>query len=67
MDCFTDGGPFTLLAPPDDAFSKLPPGTVDSILKNKTAAESESKLWYKPLNLTKSGACICTCITLHTP
>lgn len=44
MDCFTDGGPFTLLAPPDDAFSKLPPGTVDSILKNKTAAESESKL-----------------------
>lgn len=49
MDCFTDGGPFTLLAPPDDAFSKLPPGTVDSILKNKTAAESESKLWYKPL------------------
>nr|XP_022300063.1 transforming growth factor-beta-induced protein ig-h3-like [Crassostrea virginica] len=38
-DIIADGGPFTLLAPPDDAFSKLPPGTVDSILKNKTAAE----------------------------
>lgn len=38
-DIIADGGPFTLLAPPDEAFSKLPPGTLDSILKNKTAAE----------------------------
>lgn len=33
-----------MLAPPDDAFSKLPPGTLDSILKNKTAAESKGHL-----------------------
>ncbi|XP_061186622.1 periostin-like [Saccostrea echinata] len=38
-DIIADGGPFTLFAPPDDAFNKLPPGTVDSLLKNKTAAE----------------------------
>lgn len=44
LSYIVDGGPFTLLAPPDDAFSKLPPGTLDSILKNKTAAESKGKL-----------------------
>jgi uncharacterized surface protein with fasciclin (FAS1) repeats len=27
-----DGGPFTLFAPSDDAFAKLPDGTVDSLL-----------------------------------
>jgi uncharacterized surface protein with fasciclin (FAS1) repeats len=28
-------GPFTVFAPNDAAFAKLPPGTVDSLLKNK--------------------------------
>jgi uncharacterized surface protein with fasciclin (FAS1) repeats len=27
-----DGGPFTLFAPSDDAFAKLPAGTIDSLL-----------------------------------
>src|SRR4030042_3775671 len=27
-------GPFTIFAPNDDAFAKLPPGTVDDLLKN---------------------------------
>ncbi|WP_349516528.1 fasciclin domain-containing protein [Bradyrhizobium sp. OK095] len=29
-------GPFTVFAPNDAAFAKLPPGTVESLLKNKT-------------------------------
>ena len=28
-------GPFTVFAPTDDAFAKLPPGTVEAILKDK--------------------------------
>ena len=28
-----DGGPFTVLAPTDEAFKKLPPGTIKSLLK----------------------------------
>ena len=28
-------GPFTIFAPNDDAFAKLPAGTVDGLLKNK--------------------------------
>jgi uncharacterized surface protein with fasciclin (FAS1) repeats len=30
-------GPFTVFAPSDDAFKKLPSGTVDKLLKNKSA------------------------------
>ncbi len=29
-------GPFTVFAPTDDAFNKLPPGTLDALLKDKT-------------------------------
>ena len=28
-------GPFTVFAPTDDAFNKLPPGTLDALLKDK--------------------------------
>ena len=30
-------GPFTVFAPTDDAFAKLPEGTIDALLKNKAA------------------------------
>lgn len=30
----TDGGPFTVFAPTDEAFAKLPEGTVESLLAN---------------------------------
>lgn len=30
-------GPFTVFAPTDEAFAKLPPGTVESLLKDKAA------------------------------
>ena len=41
-DALTEGGPFTVFAPTDDAFAKLPAGTIDALLqpenKHKLAA-----------------------------
>jgi uncharacterized surface protein with fasciclin (FAS1) repeats len=34
-DTLKGKGPFTVLAPTDAAFAKLPPGTVEALLKNK--------------------------------
>ncbi|OWF35508.1 transforming growth factor-beta-induced protein ig-h3-like [Mizuhopecten yessoensis] len=34
---FFKGGPFTLFAPTDAAFDKLPPGLINELLQNKTA------------------------------
>ncbi|MEO0374693.1 MAG: fasciclin domain-containing protein [Cyanobacteria bacterium P01_A01_bin.17] len=34
VDTLTGKGPFTLFAPTDDAFAKLPKGTIDGLLKN---------------------------------
>lgn len=34
-DTLASEGPFTVFAPTDEAFNKLPPGTVDSLLKDK--------------------------------
>jgi uncharacterized surface protein with fasciclin (FAS1) repeats len=36
-EALTTGGPFTLFAPTDEAFAKLPPGTVESLLANTNA------------------------------
>jgi uncharacterized surface protein with fasciclin (FAS1) repeats len=33
VDTLSGDGPFTVLAPTDEAFAKLPPGTVESLLK----------------------------------
>ncbi|MCS7264644.1 MAG: fasciclin domain-containing protein [Armatimonadetes bacterium] len=33
VDALKQPGPFTVFAPTDDAFAKLPPGTVDDLLK----------------------------------
>ena len=40
VDTLKGAGPFTVFAPTDEAFAKLPPGTLDSLLK----AENKSKL-----------------------
>jgi len=37
VDTLTGKGPFTLFAPNNAAFAKLPPGVLDHLLKNKTA------------------------------
>jgi uncharacterized surface protein with fasciclin (FAS1) repeats len=34
VDTLKGPGPFTVFAPTDDAFAKLPPGTVDALLKD---------------------------------
>ncbi len=35
VDTLTKGGPFTVFAPSDEAFAKLPAGTIDGLLKDK--------------------------------
>ena len=35
VDTLTSTGPFTVFAPTDEAFAKLPEGTVESLLKDK--------------------------------
>ena len=35
VDTLKSEGPFTVFAPTDEAFAKLPPGTVESLLKDK--------------------------------
>ena len=35
VDTLSKGGPFTVFAPNDEAFAKLPAGTLDSLLKDK--------------------------------
>lgn len=39
-------GPFTVLAPTDEAFAKLPPGTVESLLKPENKARLQAVLKY---------------------
>ncbi len=34
VDVLATGGPFTVFAPTDDAFAKLPPGTVQTLVDN---------------------------------
>ena len=35
VDTLSGTGPFTVFAPTDQAFAKLPPGTIEGLLKNK--------------------------------
>jgi uncharacterized surface protein with fasciclin (FAS1) repeats len=45
-DLLKSEGPFTLLAPNDDAFAKLPAGTVESLLKSENKAKLADILKY---------------------
>jgi uncharacterized surface protein with fasciclin (FAS1) repeats len=40
VDTLTSKGPFTVFAPTDEAFAKLPKGTVESLLKDKAKLTS---------------------------
>src|SRR5450432_922091 len=40
VDTLKGAGPFTVFAPTDDAFAKLPPGTVDALLKDPAKLKS---------------------------
>ncbi|MCC7479575.1 fasciclin domain-containing protein [bacterium] len=46
VDTLSNGGPFTIFAPSDSAFSKLPAGTVESLLKPENREQLKSILLY---------------------
>jgi uncharacterized surface protein with fasciclin (FAS1) repeats len=45
-DTLKGQGPFTVFAPTDEAFSKLPPGTVENLLKPENIAQLQAILTY---------------------
>lgn len=44
VDPLANPGPFTVFAPVNEAFEKLPPGTVESLLKTENAAQLRTVL-----------------------
>ena len=46
VDTLKGDGPFTVFAPTDDAFSKLPAGTVDDLLKPENKSKLQAILTY---------------------
>ncbi len=46
VDTLKGPGPFTVFAPTDDAFKKLPPGTVENLLKPENKAQLTRVLTY---------------------
>jgi uncharacterized surface protein with fasciclin (FAS1) repeats len=46
VDTLSGAGPYTVFAPTDAAFAKLPPGTVDSLLKPENKAKLKAILLY---------------------
>lgn len=46
VDTLNGPGPFTVFAPTDDAFAKLPPGTVDHLVQPENKAELTKILTY---------------------
>ncbi len=46
VDTLSGKGPFTVFAPTNEAFAKLPPGTVDTLLKPENKAKLDQVLTY---------------------
>src|SRR5512141_20147 len=46
VDTLKGPGPFTVFAPTDEAFAKLPPGTLENLLKPENKAKLQSILTY---------------------
>jgi len=46
VDTLKGPGPFTVFAPTDEAFAKLPPGTLETLLKPENKARLQSILTY---------------------
>lgn len=46
VDTLKGPGPFTVFAPTDEAFAKLPPGTLESLLQQENKAKLQSILTY---------------------
>ena len=56
VDTLSSAGPFTVFAPVNAAFDKLPAGTVDTLLKPENKAKLTSVLTYHVLAGTKTSA-----------
>jgi uncharacterized surface protein with fasciclin (FAS1) repeats len=56
VDTLKGAGPFTVLAPVDDAFAKLPKGTVEGLLKPEKKADLTKVLTYHVIAGKHSGA-----------
>ena len=46
VDTLKGSGPFTVFAPTDDAFARLPPGTLENLLKPENKAKLQAILKY---------------------
>jgi uncharacterized surface protein with fasciclin (FAS1) repeats len=46
VDDLSNAGPFTVFAPTNDAFNKLPPGTVEGLMKDDKKADLQNILEY---------------------
>ena len=46
VDALKGAGPFTVFAPTDEAFAKLPPGTLENLLKPENKDELRKILLY---------------------
>ncbi len=64
VETLVSPGPFTVFAPTDEAFAKLPPGTVEALLKDKV--KLASILTYHVVAGSHSAADVCTHQTLKT-
>jgi uncharacterized surface protein with fasciclin (FAS1) repeats len=55
-DTLAAGGPFTVFAPTDEAFAKLPAGTVESLLANQEALTDVLAYHVVPRRMTAADA-----------
>lgn len=63
VDTLSGEGPFTVLAPTNDAFNKLPEGTVDTLLKPESKEKLASVLTYHVISGKFESAALISAIT----
>jgi uncharacterized surface protein with fasciclin (FAS1) repeats len=63
VDTLSGKGPFTVLAPTNDAFNKLPKGTVESLLKPESKEKLTSVLTYHVVSGKYEAAALISAIT----
>ncbi len=63
VDTLSGEGPFTVLAPTNDAFNKLPEGTVDTLLKPESKEKLASVLTYHVVSGKFESAALISAIT----
>ena len=68
VDALKGPGPFTVFAPTNEAFAKLPPGTLESLLKPENKATLTNILLYHVVSgeYKISDLCECKCQKLIT-